>query len=105
MQTNKLIQFWVISFILTAIGIGYIFFLKSTSEENILPLLIETRLHPKPKRTPGTFVEDYTPEASKASITYLGESKFSFKYRKSKTKSNPFAGVWFPMENLNVETT
>jgi len=84
------------------VGLGYIYYIKSTSQLNILPLLIETRLHPKPKRNPGTFVEDFGKDASSAKITYLGESKFSFIYKKSEVKENPFAGVWFPMENLDV---
>lgn len=95
--------FFLISTFLVFGGLVFSFFLASHDELNILPLILETRDHPKPLRTPDTFAEEYGPNASKAEIIYNSDTSFTFKYTKSKNQRHAFAGVFFPTENLAID--
>ena len=100
---NKVSMFWFTTIVLVSCGVCFLFFIQSSSKLEILPLLIETKNHSKPLRNPGTFAEEHGPNASFTDLKYLDDSKFSFIYEKSKKQDEPFAGVWFPLENLNID--
>jgi AraC-like DNA-binding protein len=77
--------------------------LYSTSNDlDILPTILETKNHKKPLRTPDTFAENFSKQASKGELIYLEDSAFSFKYSKSDSQPHPFTGVFFPLENLTI---
>tara|TARA_B100000809_G_scaffold197519_1_gene197153 strand:- start:542 stop:1663 length:1122 start_codon:yes stop_codon:yes gene_type:complete len=100
---EKKTMYWIIPLTLIISGAAFLSIITSSSQLDILPLIIESRHHPKPQRTPSTFAEEHGPNASLAKLTFLGDSKFSFKYKKSEKQENPFTGVWFPLENLNID--
>lgn len=74
-----------------------------SNDLDILPTILETKNHKKPLRTPDTFAENFSEQASKAELTYVGDKVFSFKYSKSSSQAHPFAGVFFPLENLAID--
>jgi len=90
--------FIIVLFSLLVIGGG-----KFLSQESILPLLITTKDHLKPKRKCGTFAEDFTEKASRGELIIKNKSSFSFIYTKSNRNGHAFTGVWFPLENLNID--
>jgi hypothetical protein len=91
--------------VLLIISLSFLFFLgcKSLLHEDILPLLLTTKDHLKPKRKCGTFAEDFTAKASRGELVTKGKDTFSFIYTKSNRNGHAFAGVWFPLEDLNID--
>lgn len=73
------------------------------AQYSILPLLISTQNNEKPKRSCGTFAEDYTEQASRGELIIRDEGSFSFIYMKSNRKGHAFTGVWFPLEDLDID--
>lgn len=74
-----------------------------SSKVDILPLILETKNHVKPKRTAGTFAEDFTKNASRGELIFKGENSFSFIYTKSSRAGHAYTACWFPLEDLNVD--
>lgn len=103
LERKKSFTFWITFIILLSGGLSTLYYLHSNSQLNILPLLIETKDHPAPLRTPSTFVEDFSDKASIAKLSFEDNTSFSFKYQKSIQKENAFAGVWFPTENIAID--
>ena len=101
--TNKKSVFWISSFIIIVSGILFLFFQHSNSRLNILPILIEIDSHKKPLRSPDTFSEDSTSNASKGKLSFNNKSSFSFKYIKSKREGHAFTGCFFPLEDVGLD--
>tara|TARA_B100000795_G_scaffold261590_1_gene238527 strand:- start:2531 stop:3700 length:1170 start_codon:yes stop_codon:yes gene_type:complete len=95
--------FWTFSICTIASVILLLTIKTSNSTYNILPLIINIQHLEKPKRTPGTFAEDFTQNASKALLTFKGDSLFSFKYSKSEREGHAFSGCFFPLENIQID--
>lgn len=95
--------FWSISAALLVVGIASILLLTRSSQLNILPMIISTRNHPAPQRTPDTFAESFDSTASWSSHTFIDNKTFSFSYRKSPKQSYAFTGIFFPLENLDFD--
>lgn len=79
------------------------FFVFINSRLNILPAILETRNYIKPKRTCGTFAEDFTNNASRGELIIKDNKSFSFIYTKSKREGHAFTGAWFPLEALAID--
>ena len=101
--TNKKSVFWISSFIIIVSGILFLFFQHSNSRLNILPILIEIDSHKKPLRSPDTFSEDSTSNASKGKLSFNNKSSFSFKYTKSEREGHAFTGCFFPLEDVGLD--
>lgn len=95
--------FWTFSISTIALSMLFLIIKKSDSSYNILPVIIAVQDHEQPKRTPDTFAEDFTKNASQASLQFKGDSLFSFKYSKSKRAGHAFAGCFFPLENVDID--
>lgn len=100
---GKKVSFWVGSAIVILFGCFSIYYVFSNAKYDILPVILETKTHQEPFRKPDTFAEEHSPEASKAELIYDNESAFTFKYSKAKRKGHSFAGVFFPLENLDID--
>lgn len=92
----------LVSFILTLSGAGLVF-IAQDAELEVLPIILPIKEHQKPLRTPDTFRENHSKEASQGQLVYIGDSAFKFKYTKSTTINKPFTGVFFPLENVNID--
>jgi len=95
--------FWAFCITTVLVSGLSIFTLKINSELNILPLIIEARNHPEPQRTPDTFSEDFSSNASQGKLIYRGDSSFTFRYTKTPRKGHSFTGAYFPLENLSID--
>ena len=103
MSHQKKSIFWIG---ILAVIIGSVLFLYiaiTKSRLDILPEIIKVRNHGKPKRTPDTFAEDFKANASEGKLIFHGDSTFSFAYTKSEREGHSFSGVFFPLENLNID--
>lgn len=96
-------KFWLVTITLIIIGVIVIIVLTKTSSFNILPTIIQTKNHKPPHRTPGTFKENYGRYTSKSELTFNNDSTFTFKYIKSLKQDHPFVGLFFPLENLDID--
>lgn len=99
---QKVIIFWSINVITILAGLIYVYFIQSSATLNILPVILQTKNHVTPLRSSDVFVEDLTKNASVAKVIYHADSAFTFKYKKSTKQQHAFAGVWFPLENLDI---
>jgi len=99
---KKIGLFWVFSVSTLALVILFLTIKKTSSTLNILPIIIDIQQHEKPKRTPDTFAEDFTENASKAVMIFQGNSSFSLNYSKSEREGHAFAGCFFPLENVDI---
>ena len=99
-KNNVFLLYCILTLIAASVGTKYLY---DNSENNILPILLETKNHQKPLRTPDTFAENFSLEASTGELSYKKNSSFSFKYCKSKSQDHPFTGVWFPLENVEID--
>ncbi|MFT6747503.1 MAG: AraC-like DNA-binding protein [Glaciecola sp.] len=102
-KENKGILFWGISTIILLSASLTVSYLAQSASKIILPELIQTRHFSDDKRTAETFAENFSPQASKGELNYLGDSSFTFTYTKSGLQTHPFSGVFFPLENLDID--
>ena len=70
---------------------------------DIMPIILEVKNHEKPARTPETFAENFSENASNGKLIYNKDTSFSFQYTKSTKQSHPFTGLFFPLEKLNID--
>lgn len=101
MKNSKVFKILLTTVIL--IAIGALTFVSKNSERNILPEIIELKNDQSPKRTPDVFRENFSDSASKGELHYINKNEFSFKYSKSSTIIQPFTGVFFPLENTDID--
>lgn len=94
--------FWIYSVCILLCGSYYII-QNNDSEFDILPIILGVKNHEEPLRVPGTFVENFSDSSSKAELVYLGDTAFQFKYTKSNKLSHTYAGVFFPLENVDID--
>lgn len=66
-------------------------------------MILKIKDHQSPKRTPDTFAENFSKDASDGKLIYHGDSSFSFKYRKSDKFEHSFTGLFFPLENVDID--
>jgi len=100
---NKRIRFLSGCLVLVIFGIGLITYAEYSSTRDILPELIQSRNDEAPKRTPDAFAENFSDTASKGQLEYLGDDSFKFIYQKSTSFEHSFSGVFFPLENIDVD--
>lgn len=84
-------------------GLALAFWLQSNATRDILPTIISVRDYKDSLRTPDTFAEDFEEDASKGTLNYNGDSSFTFTYTKSRRSGHSFSGVFFPLENLDID--
>lgn len=96
------LKFILTAVIISLISIVSVIGLWHNSERNILPTLLEVVNHQSPKRTPDVFRENFSDTASIGSVTYHPNA-FTFKYVKSNKISKPFSGIFFPLENVDID--
>ena len=101
MKKKYWFSLYCLSILVIAIAVQQ--YLSANSEKNIFPILMSIRDHEAPLRTPGTFKEDFSDSASLSELIFYGDTAFSFKYRKSTRQKHPFAGAWFPLENVEID--
>ena len=92
---------YVLMVLLGALGMHQ--YLRSTATKDILPIIMSIRHHESPMRTPGTFREDFSDSSSLSELIFYGDTAFAFKYKKSTRQKHPFAGAWFPLENVDID--
>lgn len=102
-QSIRIPLFWVINVLLVVSGITIGYFLNNSSELDILPVVMETKNHKAPLRVPGVFREEHSSDASKGELKFNDNKSFTFVYNKSDKQDSPFAGVWFPLENIELD--
>lgn len=95
--------FWGINLLITAGGITLGYFFSESTDLDILPIITETRNHADSLRHPGVFREAHSDSASKAALVFNEDGTFNFDYEKSEHMSHPFAGLWFPLENVEID--
>jgi AraC-like DNA-binding protein len=96
-------MFLASSVTLFLIGIVVAFWFHSNATRDILPTIISVRDHQDSLRTPDTFAEDFGDNASRGKLTYNGDSSFTFAYSKSRRTGHSFSGVFFPLENVDID--
>lgn len=101
MNRHKILFIYCISIVIAVCFA--IFWISKSSLNEILETVISTKEHKKPLRTPGVFKEDFSDISSKGELTFLADSAFKFQYEKSVYKPKPFVGVWFPLENVDID--
>ncbi len=85
------------------LSISICFLLFYNSSEEILPQLVKTRNHKSPQRVPETFAENFSDSASHGSLVFKGDASFTFIYNKSLRFDHAFAGVFFPLEDIDID--
>ncbi len=85
------------------VGILTCFLLFYNSSEEILPQLVKTRNQKKPHRVPETFAENFSDSASQGTLVFNGNSSFTFNYQKSTQFDHAFVGVFFPLEDTDID--
>ncbi len=100
---NKRLRFLSGCLVLVIFGVGLITYAEFNSSHDILSELIQSRNDEAPKRTPDVFAENFSDTASKGQIEYLGDDSFKFIYQKSTNFEHSFSGVFFPLENIDVD--
>ena len=85
------------------LSISICFLLFFNSSEEILPQLVKTRNHKSPQRVPETFAENFSDSASHGSLVFKGDASFTFIYNKSLRFDHAFAGVFFPLEDIDID--
>lgn len=103
-KTNiKPFLFWGLTTAVLFGALMYVSFLTARSSKNILPEIIKAKSFRGGKRTPGVFAENFSSEASNGELIYHGNNSFSFRYTKSGKQAHPFTGVYFPLENIDID--
>lgn len=95
--------FWIYSISIFISGSSFLITKHLHSELDILPILIDIRDHQEPQRVPDTFAEEFGENASKAELIFLADTAFKFHYTKSPKQANAFAGLFFPLENVDID--
>ncbi len=100
---NKQFRYWGGCLVLVIFVFCLITYAEYSSSRDILLELIQSQNDEAPKRTPGAFTENFSDTASKGQIEYLGDYSFKFVYQKSNSFEHAFTGVFFPLENIDVD--
>ena len=91
----------ILGFFFLSITIG--FFVFYNSSEEILPQLLKTKNQKKPHRVPETFAENFSDSASQGILVFNGDASFTFSYQKSTQFDHAFVGVFFPLEDTDID--
>ena len=102
-KNKKTLLFGVYSFITILISGILLSFFQYNSELDLVPILTSIKNHPESQRTPSTFAEDLSEEASKSELIYHNVDSFSFRYTKSSKKGKSFTGFYFPLEDIEID--
>lgn len=102
-KNKKTLLFGVYSFITILISGLLLSFFQYNSKLDVLPILTSIKNHPESQRTPDTFAEDLSEDASESELIYHGVDSFSFRYIKSTKKEKSFTGFYFPLEDIEID--
>lgn len=102
-KNKKALLFRVCSFITILLSGLLLSLFQYNSELDLIPVLTSIKNHPESQRTPETFAEDRSEDASKAELIYHDLDSFSFRYTKSTKKEKSFSGFYFPLEDIEID--